>query len=108
MVRVATLNLKVMTLRVLTMCLCETKFAKVMFLHLSVSHSVHKGGVPARGSALVLGGACSGGSGPGGHMEETPRDGYCCGRYASYWNAFLHSHKFAVDVDKYEIKCQLV
>ena len=20
---------------------------------------------------------------------ETPRDGYCCGRYASYWNAFL-------------------
>ena len=20
---------------------------------------------------------------------ETPRDGYCCGWYASYWNAFL-------------------
>ena len=20
---------------------------------------------------------------------ETPPDGYCCGRYASYWNAFL-------------------
>ena len=32
----------------------QTKFAKVMFLHLSVSHSVHGGG------------ACSGGSGPGG------------------------------------------
>ena len=29
---------------------------------------------------LVLGGL------PGG---EPPRDGYCCGRYASYWNAFL-------------------
>ena len=26
-------------------------------------------------------------------VEETPSppaDGYCCGRYASYWNAFLH------------------
>ena len=23
---------------------------------------------------------------PGG---DTPHDGYCCGRYASYWNAFL-------------------
>ena len=41
------------------------------------------------------GGAWSGGawskeeSGPGGCLLETPRDGYCCGRYASYWNAFL-------------------
>ena len=26
----------------------QTKFAKVMFLHLSVCHSVHKGGIPAR------------------------------------------------------------
>ena len=30
-------------------------------------------------------GACSGGGVPGG----APSDGYCCGRYASYWNAFL-------------------
>ena len=40
-----------------------------MFLHLSVSHSVHGGGVPAPGEwGLVLGGGCllSGGSGPGG------------------------------------------
>ena len=22
-------------------------------------------------------------------MEIPPRDGYCCGQYASYWNAFL-------------------
>ena len=22
-------------------------------------------------------------------MTEGPPDGYCCGRYASYWNAFL-------------------
>ena len=32
-------------------------------------------------------GACS----QGGCLVETPRDGYCCGRYASYWNAFLFS-----------------
>ena len=25
----------------------------------------------------------------GGCLVETPPDGYCCGRYASYWNAFL-------------------
>ena len=31
------------------------------------------------------GGAPRGGGVPGGD----PRDGYCCGRYASYWNAFL-------------------
>ena len=74
MVHVATLNLKVMTLRVLTVCLCETKFAKVMFLHLSVSHSVHKGGVPARGGGCpgLWAVPAPGGSGPGGHMEETP------------------------------------
>ena len=31
-------------------------------------------------------------SAPGG--VETPRDGYCCGRYASYWNAFLYNIVF--------------
>ena len=69
----------------------QTKFAKVMFLHLSVSHSVHRGG-------LVLGGACSrgvpapGGVWSGGCPVKTPapsRDSYCCGWYASYLNAFL-------------------
>ena len=41
------------------------------------------GGVPG-----PRGGACSWGEGvPGGD----PPDGYCCGRYASYWNAFLLS-----------------
>ena len=37
-----------------------------------------------------------GGSGPGwvrgprgGGDPPLPEDGYCCGRYASYWNAFL-------------------
>ena len=28
---------------------------------------------------------------------ETPRDGYCCGRYASYWNAFLFCEFFIED-----------
>ena len=37
------------------------------------------GGVPGLGGCLV----------PGGCLLETPRDGYCCGWYASYWNAFL-------------------
>ena len=42
-------------------------------------------GVPApRGVYLLLGG-----SGPGGCLVDPPSHGYCCGRYASYWNAFL-------------------
>ena len=52
------------------------------------------GVVCSRGVCLLLGGStpgvvvCSGGvPGPGGCGD--PPDGYCCGRYASYWNAFL-------------------
>ena len=54
------------------------------------------------GVCLVLGGAWSRGWGgvgvsdPGGvgipactEADPPGRDGYCCGRYASYWNAFL-------------------
>ena len=46
-----------------------------------------------RGGCLVLG-VCSGGvPGPGGSAptwwRPPPPDGYCCGRCASYWNAFL-------------------
>ena len=135
----------------------QTKFAKVMFLHLSVSHFVHRGvstptpwgevegsgqggsphphprgeiegsghgGSPgphpggrltglARGSPgphpkgggweVLLGGGLQshtwGGPGPdpGGvsqhALRQTPSaaDCYCCGQYASYWNAFLFS-----------------
>ena len=52
-------------------------------------------GVPAPGGVCLLpGGACSGGwvlgAWPwGGAWWRPSRDGYCCGRYASYWNAFL-------------------
>ena len=61
-----------------------TKFAKVMFLHLSVSHSVLRG----------WGGISTHPRTKGRHFPRTkgrhpPGDGYCCGRYASYWNAFL-------------------
>ena len=35
-----------------------------------------------------------GGSGSGGVPGgDPPEDGYCCGRYASYWNAFLSYKK---------------
>ena len=62
-----------------------------------VCHSVHRGvysrGVPGGsglgglvpGGCLIPGGCLV----PGGYLVETPWDGYCCGRYASYWNAFL-------------------
>ena len=38
----------------------------------------HPGGVQARGGCIP---ACT--------EADPPADGYCCGRYASYWNAFL-------------------
>ena len=105
------------------------KFAKVMFLHLSVSHSVHRGGclvqgvccwgkgvpgirgvsgpwggvpgpgvsgpgrVPDPGGGLLPGVPGPGGLLPGGCLVvDPPWDAYCCGRYASYWNAFLFGH----------------
>ena len=74
---------------------------KVIFLHLFVilftgggwypsmpcsggcvlsKHALQRGGgVPARGGVCLVWGG----------LLETPLDGYCCGRYASYWNAFL-------------------
>ena len=49
--------------------------------------SVHRG-VPG-----LKGGAWSRGvPGRGGCLVETLPDGYCCGRYASYWNAFLFNN----------------
>ena len=53
----------------------------------------------SRGGCLLGGGGCllpqgsapAGVPGPRGCLVETPPapDGYCCARYASYWNAFL-------------------
>ena len=45
-------------------------------------------GVSARGVSAPWGSA------PGGWRPSPPRDGYCCGRYASYWNAFLLQLQF--------------
>ena len=69
-----------------------------------VCHSVH-GGVPGPGRGCLLlgvsalgrrrvcsgegGGVCSRGCLLRGVPGGDPPDGYCCGRYASYWNAFL-------------------
>ena len=50
----------------------QTKFAKVMFSQLSVC--------PRGGGISVQGGLCQG--------DPPPRT-VACGRYASYWNAFL-------------------
>ena len=46
------------------------------------------------GGCLLLGGACSGGCLLRGVWSRgvawwRPPHGYCCGRYASYWNTFL-------------------
>ena len=56
------------------------------------------GGCLLPGWCLLLGGICSGGCLlPGGEYlvlggtwwRPPPPDGYCCGRYGSYWNVFL-------------------
>ena len=44
------------------------------------------GGLP-RGVCLVCITACTEADTP--RQNPPPADGYCCGRYASYWNAFL-------------------
>ena len=37
-------------------------------------------------------------------LRQTPppllADGYCCGRYASYWNAFLYLTRFISDINR--------
>ena len=50
-----------------------------------------QGDACSQGGCLLPGGVWAGGvPGPGGCPVETPPpDGYCCGRYASYWNALL-------------------
>ena len=62
----------------------RNEVAKVMFLQVSVCPWGVPGprgvGVPDPRGGLVSQHA----------LRQTPgRDGYCCGRYASYWNAFL-------------------
>ena len=61
------------------------------------------GGCLLPGSVCSKGGVCSGGCLLGGGLVETPRDGYCCGRYASYWNAFL----FVINFSDPHLHCQV-
>ena len=62
-----------------------------------VCHSVHRG-VPGLGGGAWSWVVCSWGGGlllrVGGAWWRLPPDGYCCGRYASYWNAFLYKKGF--------------
>ena len=68
-------------------------WVKVIFSQASVSHSIHRGAVHARG--MHGRGVCVAGGmhGRRGSMHGR-RDGHCSGRYASYWNAFLLSQIF--------------
>ena len=54
----------------------QTKFAKVMFLHVSVSHSVHRGGMAGAG-ACVTGGVCGWGGGRACMASEVCMAGAC-------------------------------
>ena len=65
-------------------------WGKVIFSQACVKNCVHGGG----GCLVQGGGGCllRGGLHPGGAWWISP-DGYCCGRYASYWNAFLLMNK---------------
>ena len=50
-------------------------------------------GLPGPGRCLLGGGSASQHA-----LRQTPppgRDGHCCGRYASYWNAFLFLYNFS-------------
>ena len=55
----------------------QTKFAKVMFFYTCLSVILFTSRHP-----------------PPGSRPPGTRDGYCCGRYASYWNAFLFDYSF--------------
>ena len=71
-----------------------------MFLHLSVSHCVH-GGVADTPWADTPQADPHNRHTPWADIPQTdtPRDGHCSGRYASYWNAFL----FSVCSTKFEL-----
>ena len=72
----------------------RNEVAKVMFLHLCVcpqgggSASVHAGYHPTSQEQAPP----RAGTLPGNRHPQA--DGYCCGRYASYWNAFLSIEQF--------------
>ena len=64
----------------------QHSYGKVIFS--SVCHSVHGGGgqTPSPGQTPLLRRQTP----PMADRHPPPADGYCSGRYASYWNAFLY------------------
>ena len=65
---------------------------KVMFLHLSVSHSIH-----GRGGGVCLSARWDTHLLPSARWD---RHGYCCRWHASYWNTFLLNPCFGFDTVK--------
>ena len=61
-----------------------------MFLHQSVSHSVHRGVSGNHPGKYPLGQI------PPGQTPPPPAGGQCSGRYAPYWNVFLLTKKFNI------------
>ena len=69
----------------------QRSWGKVIFPQASVI-LLTEGGVPSPRGCLLLGVGLV----PGGAWWRPPHDGHCCGRYASYWNAFLYAICFIV------------
>ena len=93
----------------------RNEVAKVMFLQACVCPQGRSDLVPGRGGEGVCsrgvsapegvcsaGAVCSGGCLLCTEVAPPPpgRDDYCCGRYASYWNAFLYSFTLEATCDK--------
>ena len=86
---------------------------RIKFLHLSVSHSVHRGGVPGRTPPLGRHTPWADISYPPGRPlppfwadTPSPRTAHCSRRYATYWNAFFDL-KFSSRVLNYNVTCML-
>ena len=76
----------------------RNEVAKVMFLHLSAGiPPSRREQTPPREQAPPLEQTTpppGAGTPPSGADPPPPADGYCCGMYASYWNAFLFKYCF--------------
>ena len=76
----------------------QTKFAKLIFftrvcLSTGWRGICSPGGAWSGGGLLPWGVPAPAGEGfaPGWGVWRPPHDGYCCGQYTSYWNAFLYT-----------------
>ena len=62
----------------------------------------HGGGASSRGCFLLGGGGAS----SRGAWWRPSQDGYCCGRYASYWNTFLSNFILALSLQRNQCSLQ--